>query len=496
MSEGEHENADPPSKGKPPFPIWPLAAVVVLFVGLRVILIANSYAIPIDAVKYFGLGRCWILGAWQVPMAAQYHPLYPLLLGIFTAPFADPELPARLLSLVFSTATLVPMYYLALPWGGRRGALVTLALFALVPEPMRLSVQVLTEPLYLLCLVTAAASMVHAAKRGDLRLAALSGLASGGAYLTRPEGLVLLAPFALVLALPGRDGAPLKRRALLGAICLGCFLILSGPYMIWIGGITAKKSVSRLAGAGEYRPDERPARQIAGEVERSGKASGLVPWGMVGKSPDHVAREKPLTGVPFKALLLFGKAGHFITPPLFLLGLMLSLFFRRPRGPDIFLASYVLLCLAMVAALMWAYRYASLRHAVPATLLALPLASWGGLELWRLGGRWKPWLSRSLVAICAAAFFIFFLTQCLQPIRHHRRYLEPVGNALRERGVPTDIVLTEDPRYAWYGGKRFLGLGIIDAASLEAEARARGVRFLATNRAALSDRVKDFDRSD
>ncbi|MHC4599231.1 MAG: glycosyltransferase family 39 protein [Planctomycetota bacterium] len=471
---------------------WPWVGVAVLFVGLRLVLIGLTHAVPVDGVKYLSLGACWTSGAWREPLASEYHPLYPLLLGLFTAPFRDPELPARILSLLFSTLTLIPLYVLASPYGGRRGAYVALVLFALVPEPLRLSVQVLTEPLFLLCLLSAAALMMKALREGGLGWALGAGAAAGAAYLTRPEGLLLLLPFGAALIGASTKVPSLRRRILLGILCLAAFLLVSAPYMAWIGGITAKKSVTRLAGAGEYRPHEGPARP---DVVAPSKKEALVPWTVVGAEPDRVAKSRPVRGAVWKGLHLFGKAGHFVTPFLLLFALVLNRVTRRARGPDLFLGSYYALGLGLVVALLIAYRYASLRHAVPATVVTLPLVAWGAMELWRLGGIWKPRLSRGFLVLWAAAFAVFFLCQGLRPLRIHRRYLKVVGAVLRARGTDADLLMSEDPRFAWYGRKRFLAMGIMDAATLEREARARGVRYLASRHATLRGRVRDFDAS-
>ncbi|MHC5078820.1 MAG: glycosyltransferase family 39 protein [Planctomycetota bacterium] len=499
VSEPESPQNPPPSSS----PWKPLLCLLALFLALRLILIANTYAPPVDAVRYFALGSFWTAGNWRAALACEIHPLYPFLLGFGTAPFSDPEIPARILSLFFSTLALIPLYFLALPYGGRRGAFVTLAVFALLPHPLRLSIQILTEPLFLLLLLTLCACALKSMETRKWAWAAAAGFAGGASYLTRPEGALPLLAFGIASLWPGAEAPRFSRRLAGPAIALLSFFLLAGPYMAWIGGVTAKKSVARLAGTREYRHDEGPARPFpqADSPPPPGRPlpppsvheRGLSAWNFVGENPDHRKREKTLTDVPLRLVNLFGKAGHFVTPFLLLFGFVISRIRQRPAGPDLFFFLLFVFSMALVGVVLTGYRYGSLRHAIPATVMTLPVVGWGVQELWQLAGTWKPRWSRGFLLLWGAAFVIFFLCQGLKPLRYPRRYLRPVGAVLKERTGPSDLILSDDPRFAWMAGRPFLALGILDAASLAREAKAAGVRVLVTDRKELNRRDPDFE---
>jgi len=213
---------------------------------------------------------------------------------------------------------------------------------------------------------------------------------------------------------------------------------------------------------------------------------------MVGENPDHVARKDPVRGVPFKALHLFGKAGHFTSPFLVLLGFLFGRLFRRPWRDDLFLALVFFLNLLLVCVLLWGYRYASLRHVLAATVLTLPLCGRALVELWLLAAWRVPILFRGLILLWALAFTILFCVQGMKPLRYNRKHLRPVGAIVRSIASPGDLMLSEDPRLAFYAGTGYLALGMTDAASLTREARERGIRFLVSERDELKRRVPDF----
>ena len=85
------------------------------------------------------------------------------------------------------------------------------------------------------------------------------------------------------------------------------------------------------------------------------------------------------------------------------------------------------------------------------------------------------------------------MQQGVAPLRYRRHYLKPVAAVLRRHMDPDELLLSDDPRFAWYARGRFLALGILDAESLAREAQSQGVRLLVTDRRELGRRVPGFD---
>ena len=134
-------------------------------------------------------------------------------------------------------------------------ALWAILLCGLLPLNMWLSVDCMSEPLFLLLFVTALGLAVSAGPFGDsagvVRGLAI-GLSAGLAFLVRPEGgIVALAGAATILS--AAAFASVRFRSLM-ALLFG-FALCAGPYMILIGGISPKMNKQTV---GEFRVGKGP----------------------------------------------------------------------------------------------------------------------------------------------------------------------------------------------------------------------------------------------
>ena len=117
----------------------------------------------------------------------------------------------------------------------------------------------------------------------------LAGAASGLAYLTRPEGLLI--PAAAAATLVGMQAfAPWRRpwrMVLAGVAVMACaVLVVGGPHMVLIGGLTKKNTPSHLLetkrsthGPREQAEGEGPTGgETAADPETTGSAGLLAVW--------------------------------------------------------------------------------------------------------------------------------------------------------------------------------------------------------------------------
>ena len=240
----------------------------------------------------------------------------------------------------------------------------------------------LSEPLFLLFLAWQVRAAFQAVRGGSWRSFGAVGLFGALAYLVRPEGTLPLLALLVAGLWPMPSGVlstatrALPRFALAGAV----FFLLAGPYMAVIGGYTNKKRISRMAAAAVeksphgFRPDVRTAPMHAPSLDRIET---------VGVDPSVAKRQKPLSNVPGRVAWLLLWAGHFVILPLFVVGAWT----RWRAGPRDRRAVVLFVCLllgqaALLCMLGFAYRYLSLRHAVPLTVALMPLAAAGAWALW------------------------------------------------------------------------------------------------------------------
>jgi hypothetical protein len=114
-----------------------------------------------------------------------FPPGYPLAVAFVRLLCGDFELAGRLVSLVSGIATVSLFAVWARRHLSPRLAMAATLVLALHPEVARNSVEIMSEPLYILCVI---AGVMTLEKRHDLAAGALLGFA----FLVRPEALVLL----------------------------------------------------------------------------------------------------------------------------------------------------------------------------------------------------------------------------------------------------------------------------------------------------------------
>lgn len=164
-------------------------------------------------------------------------PGYSLAVALLMRLVPDPELAARLVSLVSSMLTVPLIYALARDFVGVQLGLLSAVLFALLPLRLELSTMVLSESLYLLLLVGAALAMIQSQKGRGIAWISTSGLLCGAAYLVRPEGSLSFVVLGTGVALAAPSWRQTASRLL---SCSFCFALLAAPYIAYLHHHTGK----------------------------------------------------------------------------------------------------------------------------------------------------------------------------------------------------------------------------------------------------------------
>ena len=261
------------------------ACVLILLavaVALRAWQLTHTTVASRDSIGYARIAWRLEHGDWKkvIPHASQ-HPLYPLALLAVSWPvrhFLPDDLPlamqlsAQLSSGIAGVLLVIPMFLLGKHLFDRRVGFGGTLLFQCLPSGGRVLGDGLSEALFLLF---AAWALVLcrpgiSVSRSWLWFG-LAGLASGLSYLTRPEGLILAAAMGVVLV--GAQAVVRWRRPWwnLAACCATltvATLLVAGPYMALIGGLTVKQAANRvgekLRTAYLRAPDlQIPERQLA-----------------------------------------------------------------------------------------------------------------------------------------------------------------------------------------------------------------------------------------
>jgi 4-amino-4-deoxy-L-arabinose transferase-like glycosyltransferase len=205
------------------------------------------------------------------------HPGYPLTVlaasvpvrALVHAPMPDlMRLSAQLASSLAAVLLVIPMYFLGKLLFHRPAGFWAALMFQCLPVSGHILSDGLSEALFLLLTATGLLLGGQALHTGSRIRFALCGLSCGLAYLTRPEGALMLA--AVGLSMLVLQWVPLWRRTWRATCANGLALSLTAlvagsPYFLATGCFTRKPSVKQVMGeAKEAGPVASPQMRDAG----------------------------------------------------------------------------------------------------------------------------------------------------------------------------------------------------------------------------------------
>ncbi len=246
-----------PSQDQPRTSLWRhalyLSLLIVMAGAIRFWLMGHTAVAARDSIGYIRYALKLETEPWiQVIRTSEQHPGYPAALLLVSWPVrhvldgTNPrsmQVSAQLATTLAALLLIFPLYFLGCELFNPRIAFWGTAIFQCLPATARSTADGLSEGVYFLFAVTAIWLAARALRTNSLTCFVLSGLACGGAYLTRPEGALILIAAGFVML--GMQFVPSLRRswsrvAVSGA-CLGLAALLAGsPYFLVTGKFTNK----------------------------------------------------------------------------------------------------------------------------------------------------------------------------------------------------------------------------------------------------------------
>jgi hypothetical protein len=213
---------------------WILLTVTCFAILLRFSLSTRIQVMNVDAVDYFKLGAT--LTDYFSNFSAFWSPLYPLLSIVLDYTMHDLETSSKIVS-AFAGGILVPIVYaITNRLFGQAAGILAALLVGFNPVLIYYSLIASPEMTYLVFYFGAVNAFYAWLSRQSFLLASLSGVLTGLAYLTRPEGAFLfglLSTVFLGLAIERarKHQAVLLKRTLKSLVAYGCtVLVISFPY--------------------------------------------------------------------------------------------------------------------------------------------------------------------------------------------------------------------------------------------------------------------------
>jgi hypothetical protein len=246
-----------------------LAVLLLVAAGIHLWLVAHTEVTARDGIGF--MRYAWQLQSqpWgQVLRQNPHPPFYPLCVLAMSYPVrrlaaADElvvmQLSAQLTSVLAGTLLVIPMFYLGHTLFNASAGFWAALLFQCLPAGSRVLGDALSEGVFLLLIATGLLLALQAFRAQSCLRFAGCGLCGGLAYLTRPEGVLLVAATGVVLL--GLQLSPARRwrwgcMASCTATLVVAALAVSSPYMAVIKNFTNKTTgLEILEGARLKRPD-------------------------------------------------------------------------------------------------------------------------------------------------------------------------------------------------------------------------------------------------
>ncbi|WP_243370774.1 glycosyltransferase family 39 protein [Geotalea sp. SG265] len=465
-----HTEESTPSNGLRPVGQWPAKEILLVTVLVVATFLYRAYFIrtydvmSADGTSYSTMGKAF-LETWDPHVFGTIAPpLYSIFIGAFDLVFNDLELSARLVSVVFSTLTLIPLYLMAREAFGRTAAVTTALLFATLPFIHGMSGIDITEPTYTCFVVAGAYVFWRGVMTGRLLLYAAAGALLGAAYLARPEAFIACVALTLFFFgrnILGRNWSSLKRSCLL-LVCFWCgFLILASPYMWYLHDVTGKWQLSGKSGV-----NSEVIREYRGTITTNDQKFRLDDHGNFtegkGQSLFKIMRDEPdlFWGNIWKNIRELPPAFNGVFQvylwPFILVGLMT----RPRRGTSLDMHLILLGILAPLAIYLLFFVQPRGFYAYVPGLLVWAGAGGKKISDWIGSASW-PFPLVLPVVVALSAYYVFTEIPRPKPPYNYNQDMgryddKQIGRRLRSI-IPENVpIMTRSGRIAFYAGKKMI----------------------------------------
>jgi len=447
---------------------------------VRLIALGRIYLISRDSIKFLALAKYYFSGLFLKGLSNAQHPLYPLLICLFGGVSGDFEFAGKLISLTLSSFTVIFVYLLGKAIYDSKTGLVGGVFFVVQPLCVRCSVDVLSDSTFLFFLVVAFYLGIKGGKEEKKVLwwCLGAGICGGLAYLTRPEGIVvvffLLGWYFLQWIFHNKK----TTHFLAASSVLFCgFFLLASPYILFIKNhtgtwqISMKASVVSMVRSLEKTKEEKTEAEVIPSPSSIEDSDIQVPAPVLSqKRADGQAlapikpREQFHGGDIWKSMtyppLRFMETYHFLLFLFLLFGTCTEIK-RKERTLGIVLLLFVATYLVGLCYLYYTVSYVSRRHFLPAIIISLPVAGAGFWELQRQLSKWMMrWNVTGGKKITAySAVMILFITllilipTALKPQGEDKLPLKQAAFWIKEnKKKPFPMIMSNEPLVGYYAG--------------------------------------------
>ena len=169
-----------------------LAVLCLLALVIRIYSIQFYDVISTDGTTYATVAKQILTGNFN---GVAISGIYPVLIAVAGLAIKDMELAGRIVSIIFGTALIIPLYLLGKELFSRKTAVLACTIVIVHPGFVWFSCEVMTQSAYVTIQLAGTYLIWHLFSKPTFKTGILAGALVGITYMTRPEGLLLF--FAL-----------------------------------------------------------------------------------------------------------------------------------------------------------------------------------------------------------------------------------------------------------------------------------------------------------
>jgi len=400
--------------------------ILLLAIGLALKLYAfcGFFVIAIDgAFQYIPVAKLFYHGEYLQALQQPQLPLYPFLISILTHVTGNFELSGQLLSIIFSLAALFPLYLIGKSLFGPKAAFWTAILYLVNPLMLYCSVDVLKEGLLIFLFFSSLYGSLRFLQEGRIQWLIFTVVFAAAGALVSMIAIVVLVVLGgwlgyAVLRVRARERELAYRYLWVVIVAAGALLIFLIPGVLGWEFLISKKPYKLIEDifyrwfVAEWPTFSQIGASSLAIVGRFIEKTGALPFNLA------------LFGIGWRV-----KVKEFSAEERYLAAMMVVLIF-----------------------IFFPQLYASGRYHLPAIFILYFWAGFGFARLLELLERRFKRHSRRVALISIIVLLITILPLSLKPQRLDKLGHKEAGLWLRKQAPSPPVILTDDPRVAYYAG--------------------------------------------
>ena len=454
---------------------------------------ANAQIIAQDGILYIEVAKNILAGNFQAVSGYGFISLYSFLIALFQMIFHNWELSGKMVSVVFGSLTIIPLFLFIKGIFNLKVAVVSALFYMVHPRFVEYASDVLREPTYWFFSVLAIWLAWVGISRKKYLVFVLASLSTGLAMFTRSEGMLIWIIVILwIVWLFVKESKQRKRTLVYMAIYIFSLPLLMAPFLFILKENTHKWELGH--------PVEKIVQLIHGNDNKEIHTT-LSDKSSEGNNESIEVSEIHRYGTSFLDVFYkFIKSFNVLLFLLFLCGI-----YRRRLIPysqsDVLLLIWISVVFLGLYSYLIKVDYLGTRHGL---LMAFPAIAWAGVGFFEIRERIRKWFgnrkmfqryARIDTLLLLILILIVLVPQTVFSLRNDKVELKKAGVELQRLGFSKTVFIVQPTlnRIAFYADAESVLLpDKIDNSTIKSLAMEHHATLLIIDEKTIDDYVPDM----